>query len=68
MNAIIEEALTRIARSLAFLWYHSEKRGNWIELFFYDGDLSVQIRGKRVKVRIEIEDNPHWQKGADDDA
>jgi hypothetical protein len=63
MNAPIRDGIHKVAIALVNIWFnHSE--GDWFVAYVYSRDLdtkSIRLHRKRIKVRIEIEDDPTWQ-------
>lgn len=60
MDASLRGGLHKLAIALAYLWFFPSD-SSWIELFVYSSDLdttSPRLDGKRIKIRLEIEDNP----------
>jgi hypothetical protein len=60
MNAKLRESLHRFATTLTFLWFQHKGETTFMEFFIYPAQIEAEawIPKKRIKVRIQIEDNP----------
>lgn len=60
MNATVRAGIHKVVIALCHLWFWSTW-GDWFEAYVYARDLDThdtRLQGKRIKVTIEIEDDP----------